>query len=194
MGEEDYTIKQGKKVKKKKKKADKISIILAVIISLFVIGIFSYIGYTVIVSSMSPETKKFVVKNYEGKNFYDIVDELKEANIDVVENWVYDDTTDKDIIISQSVEPSSEFKMTGYNTIEFKISKGPHLVEVPDLSGEPIIEAEIALQQIFSLKPKIVDEYSEIFPAGHVIGTYPDANEKVKPDTEIIIYKNIDPD
>ena len=58
---------------------------------------------------MSPETKKFVVKNYEGKNFYDIVDELKEANIDV-ENWVYDDTTDKDIIISQSVEPSSEFK------------------------------------------------------------------------------------
>ncbi|HHY23833.1 MAG TPA: Stk1 family PASTA domain-containing Ser/Thr kinase [Clostridiaceae bacterium] len=194
MGEEDYTIKQGKKVKKKKKKADKISIILAVIISLFVIGIFSYIGYTVIVSSMSPETKKFVVKNYEGKNFYDIVDELKEANIDVVENWVYDDTTDKDIIISQSVEPSSEFKMTGYNTIEFKISKGPHLVEVPDLSGEPIIEAEIALQQIFSLKPKIVDEYSEIFPAGHVIGTYPDANEKVKPDTEIIIYKSIGPE
>ena len=52
---------------------------------------------------MSPETKKFVVKNGE-VNFYDIVDEPKEANIDV-ENWVYDDTTDKDII-RQSVEPS----------------------------------------------------------------------------------------
>ncbi len=194
MGEEDFTIKRGKKVDKKKKKTDKLSIMLAVIVSLFVIGIFSYIGYSVIVSSLSPEAKKFVVKNYEGKNFYDIVDELKEANIDVIENWVYDDTVDKDIIISQSVEPSSEFKMTGYNTIEFKISKGPHLVDIPDLSGEPIIEAEIALQQIFSLKPKIVDEYSEIFPAGHVIGTYPPANEKVKPDTEIIIYKSIGPE
>jgi serine/threonine protein kinase len=192
--EEDHTIKQKKKSKQKKKRSDKTSVIFAIIISFFVIGIFSYIGYSVMVSSMSPEAKKFIVKNYEKRNFYDIVDELRDANIDVVENWVYDDEIDKDIIISQSVEPSSEFKMKGYNTIEFKISKGPYLVDIPNLTGEPIIEAEIALQQKFSLKPKIVDEYSEIFPSGHVIGTYPPANEKVKPDTEIIIYKSIGPE
>lgn len=191
-GEEDYTIKRDKKVKKKKKN-DKASIVLAVIISLIVIGIFSYIGYSVIVSSMSPESKKFIVKNYEGKNFYDVIDELKAANIDVVENWVYDDTVDKDIIISQSVEPSFEFKMTGYNTIEFKISKGPELIKIPKFSGRSIIEVEIALQQIYNLKPKIVDEYSDIFPVDHVIGTYPATDEEVKPDTEIIVYKSIGP-
>jgi len=197
MGEENYTIKQDKKVNKKRKKTDKASIALAIIISLFVIGIFSYIGYTMIVSTLSPEAKKFIVKNYEGKNFYDIVDELKEANIDVIENWIYDDTVEKDIIISQSVEPSYEFKAAGsgyYNSIEFKISKGRELVEIPEYSGRPIIEVEVALQQIFNLKPKIVDEYSDIFPAGHVIGTYPAAYEKVKPDTEIIIYKSIGPE
>ncbi|NSW90820.1 MAG: Stk1 family PASTA domain-containing Ser/Thr kinase [Firmicutes bacterium] len=193
--EEGYRIKQIKqdKKRKEKKKGDKASIMLAVIISLIVIGIFSYIGYIVIITSMSPEAKKFVVKNYVGKNFYEVVDELRNANIDVIENWVYDDTVEKDIIISQSVEPGSEFKMSGYSSIEFKISKGRELVKIPDLSGKSVIEAEVTLQQILKSKPRVVDEYSDIFPAGHVIGTYPAANEKVKPETEVIIYKSLGP-
>ncbi|NLC67558.1 MAG: PASTA domain-containing protein, partial [Clostridiaceae bacterium] len=148
----------------------------------------------VIVSSMSPEAQKFVVKNYEGKNFYEEVEELRNANIDIIENWIFDDDTDPGTILSQSVEPGSEFKMSGYNSIEFTISKGPELVEIPDLSNKPVIEAEIALKQILKTSPRVVEEHSEIYPAGYVITTYPRPYEKVKPETEVIIYKSIGPE
>ncbi len=187
-------INKNKKGKVKKKGSNK-SIVIAVIISFIIIIIFAYIAYVVISNSMSQEAEKFVVKTYVGKEFNEeIINELKSANIDIIENWVYDDDTDYGIIISQSVEPGFEFKLSGYNSIEFTISKGPELVTIPDLSGKPVIEAEITLQQMLRVKPRIIEEYSDIFPAGQVISTFPPANEKVKPDTEVIIYKSMGPE
>ncbi|HOJ11256.1 MAG TPA: Stk1 family PASTA domain-containing Ser/Thr kinase [Clostridiales bacterium] len=194
--EEEYDIKGNKRRKQaqKPKKGDKASVWLAVIISVIVISVFSYIGYSVIVTSMSPESRKFIIKSYVNSNFNDVENELKSANFDVIEHWIYDDTVEKNIIIKQSVEAGTEFKMEGYKTIEFYISKGPELVKIPsDLAGKECRKAEIDLQQL-NLKPKVVEEYSDVFPVDHVIGTYPDTGEEVKPETEVIIYKSLGPD
>lgn len=190
--EEGNVIKKDNNKSKKSKKSGKSSILLAVIISTVIIGIFIYIGL-IFITTFTPQTRKFVVKNYVGKNYYDVVEELENANVDVIANWVYDDNYEENIIISQSVEPSYEFKLDGYNSIEFKVSKGPELVEIPDLTGKPVIEAEIALQQLLNTKPKVVEEYSDIIPINHTISTFPAAKEKVKPNTEVIIYKSIGP-
>lgn len=205
--EEEYDIKANKRNQKTQKhqkhqkhekhekptKGDRVSVWLAVFISIIVIGAFSYIAYGVIVNSMAAETKKFIVKNYQGKDFNLIVDELKDANIEVIEHWIFDSEIEKNIIIKQSVQEGSEFKIEGYNSIEFQISKGPKTVIIPELLGKESRKAEIDLKQL-NLKPKIVDEYSDIIAIDHVIGTYPKADEEVEPETEIIIYKSIGPE
>lgn len=194
LQKEEYDIEDKADSKKanKRKKGDKISILLAVIISFIVIGIFTYIGYSVFITSLSAEARKFVVKNYVGRDFYEIVNDLKNANIEVIEHWVYDEVVPKDYIIKQSVEPGSVFKLDGYNSIEFHISKGPQLVKIPDLTNKECRKAEVELQQL-NLKPKVVDEYSDIIPVDHVITTYPNPNEEVKPETEVIIYRSLGP-
>ncbi|NMB98188.1 MAG: Stk1 family PASTA domain-containing Ser/Thr kinase [Clostridiaceae bacterium] len=191
---EEYNIRanKGKNKVEKSKKGDRISIWLAIIISFIVIGVFTYIGYSVFVTSMPAEGRKFIVKNYVGKDFYEIVDELKNANIEVIEHWIYDEEIVKNYIIKQSVEQGSEFKLDGYNSIEFHISKGPQLVKIPDLTSKECRKAEVDLQQL-NLKPKVVDEYSDIIPVDHVISTYPAADEEVKPETEVILYRSLGP-
>ena len=193
--EEEYDIKENKRGNKaqKPRKGDRVSVWLAVIISVIVIGVFSYVGYSVFLTSISAEARKFTVKYYVGKDFNEVVGELKSANVEVIEHWVYDDTVEKDIIISQSVESGAEFKLEGYNSIELHISKGREMITIPPLSGKESRKAEVDLQQL-NLKPKVVDEYSPIIPIDHVISTYPVANEQVKPGTEIIIYKSLGPE
>jgi len=194
LQKEEYDIgeKTGSNKTNRSKKGDKVSIWLAVIISFIVIGVFTYIGYSVFITSMSAEARKFVVKNYVGRDFYEVVNELKNANIEVIEHWVYDEVVPKDYIIKQSVEQGSVFKLDGYNSIEFHISKGPQLVKIPDLTNKECRKAEVELQQL-NLKPKVVDEYSDIIPVDHVISTYPGPNEEVKPETEVILYRSLGP-
>lgn len=192
--EDDIGTGKRKDSEKTNKKGDRLSILLAIIVSIIVIGIFSFIGYSVFLTSMSPETRKFTVKNYLGKDFYEVVDELQSANIEVIEHWVFHEEIPKNQIFRQSVEAGSEFKLDGYNSIEFHISKGPQLVKIPDdLTGKESRKAEIDLQQL-DLKPKVVDEYSDIIPVDHVISTYPAANVEVKPGTEVILYRSLGPE
>lgn len=178
--------------KKGRQKKDKLSIVLAALISIALIGAFAYIGYSVFFRALNVETNRFVVKNYVGRYFYEIAGELEAANIEIIEQWHFNDEVERDEVYRQSVEPGFEFKLDGYNSIELHISKGPEVIEIPFLAGKELREAEIDISQI-GLIMKVVEENSEIIPEGHIIGTYPPAGDSIKPETEIIVYLSLGP-
>lgn len=177
----------------KEKKKDRLTIWLAIITSLIIISIFTYIGYSIVIPSILPEPSNFTVKNYVGKNFDEVSEELQAAGIEARKKGVFDDKEDKNVIISQSVSPDQPLKPGSQGFIEFEVSEGPRLVKVPDLRTEDYRVADADLKRL-GLETKIAEEYNDTIGKDLVIKTDPGADEEIKPGTEITVYKSLGPE
>ena len=134
-------------------------------------------------------SREFVVADYIGKNFYEVKGELQKENIRVVDKErVYSDSVPNDVIISQNKQKGDKLKPGGFNSnIEFKVSKGPKKVRIPDLKKEEKDNAIKILEEL-GLDSEIIEVYDKDIALGRVVKTSPAHGISVEPGSTIEIY------
>ena len=109
------------------------------------------------------------IDNWTGKNGDEAQQALSEAGFKVARTDTYDDHVADGVVISQSPADGSGHRG---DTIKLVVSKGPHLVEVPDVTRYGVSDAEQALQDAgFKVE---VEHNSPYFGLGFVVGQSPD--------------------
>ncbi len=171
-----------------------LTIALAVITSLVIISAFVYL----VISLMSPPAntlkKDFEVKDYIGRNYYEVRDELEKEGIVAKDIRVFNYLYEKDIIAEQGVAPGKTMKAGGLSTLEFTVSKGPEMYRLPDFKGKDYREAQIAMEDEGLLIVTVIDEFSSKIETGLVTRTEPQAREEVAKGSEIMLFRSKGPE
>ncbi|MEV6649788.1 Stk1 family PASTA domain-containing Ser/Thr kinase [Streptomyces sp. NPDC051219] len=84
-------------------------------------------------------------------------------------------------------DPASGARIRGNDSVTLTISRGPEIVKVPDVTGEPLARAKRELQDTGLAAGIVSREFSEEVPQGSVIRTDPDAGAKRKPDSAVAL-------
>ncbi|WP_455355546.1 Stk1 family PASTA domain-containing Ser/Thr kinase [Streptomyces sp. SYSU K217416] len=84
-------------------------------------------------------------------------------------------------------DPASGARIRGNGSVTLTLSRGPEIVQVPDVTGLPLASAKRELKDI-GLAPGVVSrEFSEEVPQGSVIRTDPAAEARRKPDSAVAL-------
>jgi len=102
---------------------------------------------------------------------------LKDAGFNVVVVRAFNEFFDKDRVIGQNPQPDTNVEQGTKVTIT--VSRGPPLVEVPDLSNRSKADAKEILSNL-DFKFKVIEEYSLTVAEGDVINTQPAAGTSVQ--------------
>lgn len=127
--------------------------------------------------------KPIPIADDTGKVASDSAAAFRDAGFKVVTRHKYDDGVTKGLVIAQ--HPS---KGVGYpgDTIRLLVSKGPHLVPVPDVHRYGVVAAETALTNDgFSYRVK---QYELYLGLGYVAAESPKANEMIPYGSTVTIY------
>ena len=193
IDEDEDEPEEGKVNMADKRKKDRLSVWLGIATGLIIVSVLFYIGMKFVLPAIIPDnTGDYVVLDYTNKDFNDVREELAKFEITADESErIFDETIGKDIIISQDVATGNTLKPG--NTIKFKVSDGPEMVEIPDISGKESREAEQIIKD-HELEPSEITEYSDTVATGLVIRTEPAAFEKVKPNESVAVYVSLGPE
>lgn len=172
------------------RKKDRLTTWLAVFTAAVIIAVMSYVSYSV--ATLGGTGEEFLVPDLVGKNIDDMKAEYrgKQLTIKVV-NESFSDSVPKDCIISQ--KPSAGVPVKLPKEIEVEISKGPNVIELPNLENLDWREAEVKIIDS-GLLPIIEDCFDDIKPIGIVVKTDPTAGTPLKPGEAVIIYRSKGPD
>lgn len=176
----------------KKKKRDRLSTWLGIATGLVITGLIVFIGIKLVIPAFIPEPiEAYIVEDYKNRKFEDVKALLSQHSIIAEDDRVYNDSVDKDIIIAQDIAVGNSLKPG--SVINFTVSDGPLLVEIPDISGD---ESRVAAQIIVNsgLVPEEIREHNETVGKGLVIRTEPSAYEMVKPDTKVKVIVSLGPE
>lgn len=153
----------------------RLALILLVIATVTVLlgawGIQSFLGWI--------NTGEVAVPDFTGKT-------VAEAEIIARQNKLrldtsvrrYSDTVPEGYVIAQSPTPGTKRKV--WSTVSLTVSLGKNLVEVPDLFGKSVREAELALDNAGLAVGEIAQDYHPDVPAGKVIAQSPEAGAKAE--------------
>lgn len=174
------------------KKKDRLSMWLGIAAGIVIAGIILFISLKLVIRFITPEpTDVYVVENFANRNINEVMEELKQYGITAVDfERVNSDTIEQDIIISQDVAVGNTLKPG--SSIKFRVSDGPEMVRIPDISNQ---EARVGEQILRGLEliPEEKTEHSETVATGAVIRTEPAAFEEVKPYSNITVYVSLGP-
>ncbi|MBR6045292.1 MAG: Stk1 family PASTA domain-containing Ser/Thr kinase [Ruminococcus sp.] len=167
-----------------KKRSYIIPILLAVTVAVVLIAA-GVIAYTVIKEFNPDEThsSNVLVQNFVGQNYQRVRQEYSDKlKFSVKEEWSTD--YPEGVIIDQSV--TNKTVREGF-TLELTISKGPRMVEVPDLTKKTQSVAESELKSV-GFVPKPRPKFSDDIPEGMVIETEPAAGTQYAAGAEVIVF------
>ncbi len=184
-------IDEGENMKASKKK-DRLSMWLGIAAGLIIAGIIFFIGLKLLIPIITPEpSEAYVVEDFTNKDINDVREVLKQYGIEAVDyERVNNDKIEQDIIMFQDVAVGNTLKPG--NSIKFRVSAGPKLVQIPDISGQESRVGEQILRGL-ELIPKEMTENSETVAIGAVIRTEPAALEEVKPYANVTVYVSLGP-
>ena len=130
-------------------------------------------------------TSNVTIQNFVGQNFQKIRQEYSDKlTFNVTEEWNND--YPEGTIIEQSVTNRSVKE--GF-TLDITVSKGPRMIEVPDLSmkTESVAISELKSAGFMPMSKQQIDETGAV-PEGLVIKTKPAAGEKYAAGGQVIIF------
>jgi serine/threonine-protein kinase len=104
----------------------------------------------------------------------------------IAQNPVYSDIYPAGIIFDQKPAPATLADKG--STITVTISLGPQYVAIPDLSGQPVAQAQGILEND-GLTVTVVEQGSKTVPSGDVIGT--DPTGQVKNGSKVSLYASV---
>ncbi|MGW7251337.1 Stk1 family PASTA domain-containing Ser/Thr kinase [Streptomyces decoyicus] len=82
-------------------------------------------------------------------------------------------------------DPANGKQIRGTGTVTLTISRGPEIVDVPDLSGTPVADAKRKLRERGLVPGTVTREFNEEVAKGSVIRTDPAGGSKRRPDTAV---------
>lgn len=111
---------------------------------------------------------------------------LSDAGLEVkgVER-AYSDTVDRGKVINS--DPKSAARIRGNGSVTLVVSRGPEIVEVPDVEGSTLAEARRKLTKAGLVPGMTTKEFSEDAGAGEVVRTDPEAGAERHADSAIAI-------
>ena len=179
---------------RKEKRKNRTAVWAAIFVSAILIGVMGILTFNLI-PTLIPEPAYYVVEDYAGLD-YNYVKNLLEGNsqveIVVETSFVYSETVQEGIIISQSVDKEIVFKEGMPNKIKLTVSNGPRLIEIPNYKNNQARIAEMDLKSL-GFEVEVVEINSNV-PAGYVIRTDPDGGISIKPNDKVILYKSLGPE
>lgn len=189
-GDEEYMEEEDDTANRKKR--DWLSIWLGIATGLVITALIVYLGIKLVIPMITPDdTASFIVEDYTKREFEEVKELLDRYEITAVEyERVFDDKVKKGVIISQDIAVGNTLKPG--STINFTVSDGPHMVEIPDIRGEEARVAEVHISNA-GLVPEVIKENSETVGIGLVIRTEPEVFEMVGPETVVKIYVSTGP-
>jgi serine/threonine-protein kinase len=189
-GDEEYMEEEDDTANRKKR--DWLSIWLGIATGLVITALIVYLGIKLVIPMITPDdTASFIVEDYTKREFEEVKELLDRYEITAVEyERVFDDKVKKGVIISQDIAVGNTLKPG--STINFTVSDGPHMVEIPDIRGEEARVAEVHISND-GLVPEVIKENSETVGIGLVIRTEPEAFEMVRPETVVKIFVSTGP-
>jgi eukaryotic-like serine/threonine-protein kinase len=121
-----------------------------------------------------------------GKTEKDARQQLKSAGLDVKKvRYDFSETVRRGTVINS--DPATNERIRGNGSVIIIISRGPEIVRVPDVKGQPLAKAERELKKL-GLEPGVVTEaFSDEIDQGSVISTDPEAGTGRSPDSAVAI-------
>lgn len=150
-----------------------------------------FVGIAVLTRTpiFTPSTETVDLPNFVGMNYYDLMEDERYKGFNIeYDASNYNDSYGKDIIYEQSPVPPK--KVLSGSKITVRVSMGPRLIPLPDLSGREKTAAISAVNEL-GLFPKVVERFSEDMPAGYVISTDPPQLTEVSLGSTVILYVSI---
>ena len=130
-------------------------------------------------------TSNVTVQNFVGQNFQKVRQEYSDKlTFNVTEEWNNDYA--EGVIIEQSVTNRSVKE--GF-TLDVTVSKGPRMIEIPDLSmkTEGVATSELKSAGFLPMIKQLTDESGQV-PEGLVIRTQPEAGTKFAAGGQVIVF------
>lgn len=97
----------------------------------------------------------------------------------------YSDTVDRGKVISS--DPKSGARIRDNGSVSLVVSRGPEIIEVPDVEGVRLADAKRQLKKVGLLPGMVTKEFSDEVAAGEVLRTNPRAGTERHPDSAIAI-------
>jgi serine/threonine-protein kinase len=178
---------------KRKKKKEKNTTIVAVATSILVVALVLFMVGKVIMSQMEQNNKEFIVGDYVGMNYKDVVRMLENNNIRVNLVEKYNDNVPEGEIFYQDRGEGETLIPGEFSEIEIHVSKGPEYFEIPDFRRTDYRQAGSILRENGLLVVEEL-EYSDTVAIDYVIRTDPPMNVKVKNGDTVVLYRSIGPE
>ncbi|EEH63458.1 kinase domain protein [Gleimia coleocanis DSM 15436] len=123
------------------------------------------------------------VSDLSGLSFADATKHLDILKVKFEVKEEYSDTVAAGTIIG--TDPETPGSLHKDSTILLRVSKGIHMVVVPDIVGKTKEGAKVDLEAGVLKLGEVTEEYSESVPQGQIISTAPTAGETVVHDSEV---------
>ncbi|MBF0224616.1 MAG: PASTA domain-containing protein [Desulfobacterales bacterium] len=151
------------------------------------IGIFSFvtvISASFVLNLFIKSGDRVTVPELEGKDIIYALEVLTDIGLNVkIKGSEYHRSFPKNSIIYQNPEAGAEIKKD--RDVKIIISKGPKSVIMPNLSGLPLNQAHIILEENGLKKGVQTKVYSDTFKQDEVITHYPSASAKIDRETKV---------
>ncbi|MER5766780.1 Stk1 family PASTA domain-containing Ser/Thr kinase [Streptomyces sp. NPDC001985] len=121
-----------------------------------------------------------------GKTESDARRELESAGLDVrTVREEFSETFDRGAVITS--DPATSERIRGNGSVTLVVSRGPEVIRVPSVKGEPLAEAERRLKEAGLAPGAVSREFSETVPQGSVVRTDPEAGARRSPDSGVAV-------
>ncbi|MBQ0985909.1 Stk1 family PASTA domain-containing Ser/Thr kinase [Streptomyces sp. F63] len=110
---------------------------------------------------------------------------LRSAGLDVEVREGFSDVVERGRVISTDPERGARIRDT--RTVTLLVSRGPDVVEVPDLKGVPLGKAKDRLKELGLVPGVVTDTFHDTVARGAVVRTSPEAGTERKPDTAVAL-------
>ncbi|TXS03010.1 Stk1 family PASTA domain-containing Ser/Thr kinase [Streptomyces sp. col6] len=97
----------------------------------------------------------------------------------------FSDTVDRGKVIGS--DPKSGARIRGNGSVSLVVSRGPEIIEVPDVEGVRLADAKRQLKKAGLLPGMVTREFNEDIAAGEVVRTDPEAGTERHPDSAVAI-------
>ncbi len=138
--------------------------------------------------------REVTLSNYSGRNIEEVKQELALSNITPVITYDFNETVDENLVIEQDPLPDTTIKVPGLTTVKLVVSKGPDLVEIPEVKFQDYNAMLYKLKDELGLKVEEKSEHSEQVASTLATRTEPAFPDKVKRGSTVTLYKSLGPE
>jgi len=199
LGDEDLAKSANKRKKESENNEDRNKYLMPVLYITLIVAILGSVGLfvkTILGEILTPpeeRPKEIILGTYVNRDINDVLQELEKDGITPEVVYQNNDHVKENIIFEQDPLPGSSFKVGGLTPLVLKVSKGPKMVEIPDVKWQDHNQAKYMLEDEYGLEVEEIAEHSEEVAANLAIRTEPAKGTQVREGSKVILYWSLGP-